>query len=381
MATILVMMFILSATLTYVTMEMDVLTAFPGILTTLRLPYKSFRTIQIPQNITLNTQQIHIHFYNPPEWFNKKNVFRGCPSNCSMSTGAKHYQDKDVVIFFGPRLSFSPVPKRRGQIWVLHGKEAPPNHTPIRKWKGLFNWTMTYRRDSDFPHLYGDFRNVPNAAVLRLNTTLKFMPVQNATIIPKPKRSARSTAWFVSHCKVQSKRQEYVRTLQTTHPVDVFGACGTNRCGKGKEYGCLRPYKFYLSFENSLCRDYITEKAFKIYGNDLGVIPVTRGIGRQYSLYLPPGSFINTVSYKSIDQLGRFLDYLIKNETLYSNYFEWRSQYQARFDGYSSFCELCNRMHKPDVHTRYRRVYRDIHQWWFGSSDVQICITPTDLHK
>ncbi|XP_033740132.1 alpha-(1,3)-fucosyltransferase C-like isoform X2 [Pecten maximus] len=381
MAMVLAVTFFPSAIMIYVTMETDILAAFPGMVSALGLSYKDFKNVSILQNIILKPRQVHMHFYNPPEWFNKNNVFRGCPSNCSMSTGAKHFLNKDVVIFFGPRLSSNPVPKKRGQIWVLHGKEAPPNHAPMRKWKGLFNWTMTYRRDSDFPHLYGELRNVPNPSALLPNTTLKFFTVRNSTNVPKPTRNARSTAWFVSHCKTQSKRQEYVKTLQTTQSVDIFGACGTNRCARGRDHACLKPYKFYLSFENSLCRDYITEKVFKIYSNEHDIIPITRGIGDLYSLYLPPASFINSVDFNGIDQLGRFLNYVRKNETLYSEYFKWRTNYQARFDAYSSFCELCKRMHKPDVYTRYRRIYTDVHQWWFGSSDVKICTNPADLRR
>ncbi len=39
-------------------------------------------------------------------------------------------------------------------------------------------------------------------------------------------------------------------------------------------YDIQRVYKFYLSFENSLCRDYVTEKFFTRAGN---ILPVVRG--------------------------------------------------------------------------------------------------------
>ena len=58
--------------------------------------------------------------------------------------------------------------------------------------------------------------------------------------------------------------------------MDVFGRCGTMKCPKDKcdEY-LSNNYMFYLSFENSLCMDYVTEKFFNILQDD--ILPVVLG--------------------------------------------------------------------------------------------------------
>jgi Glycosyltransferase family 10 (fucosyltransferase) C-term len=70
----------------------------------------------------------------------------------------------------------------------------------------------------------------------------------------------------VSNCNDRNGRLNYARELSKHISVDIYGECGTKTCPRATEKSCFemlkKEYKFYLAFENSNCRDYITEKFF-----------------------------------------------------------------------------------------------------------------------
>lgn len=72
-------------------------------------------------------------------------------------------------------------------------------------------------------------------------------------------------AWFVSNCYARNGRQNYAQELKKHLQVDVYGSCGNLRCPRfsGPCSDMLKKkYFFYLAFENSNCKDYITEKVY-----------------------------------------------------------------------------------------------------------------------
>ena len=93
--------------------------------------------------------------------------------------------------------------------------------------------------------------------------------------------------------------------------IDIYGKCGTMQCvndspdSRDKCWSMLeRKYKFYLSLENSLCPDYVTEKLFDAMKHE--IVPVVLG-GSQYEGFLPSKSFINMMAFKNMSLLAEYL--------------------------------------------------------------------------
>ena len=88
-------------------------------------------------------------------------------------------------------------------------------------------------------------------------------------------------AFVASNCKTLNNRENYVAKLREYIPVDSFGRClhnkdfPTNATGKKAKVDTIATYKFYLAFENSNSRDYVTEKVF--HGLHAGTVPVYMG--------------------------------------------------------------------------------------------------------
>ena len=123
-------------------------------------------------------------------------------------------------------------------------------------------------------------------------------------------------------------------------------------------------YKFYLSFENSVCDDYVTEKFFNIL--DYNVIPVTYS-GANFSAIAPPQSYINTLDFASVSKLSKYLLDVAADDELYASYFWWKEFYEvrtSRHDLSQSFCDLCQSLH----HDQTKKVYTDMTKWWVTQS-------------
>ena len=75
---------------------------------------------------------------------------------------------------------------------------------------------------------------------------------------------------LISNCRASNNRLTLIRELQRYIPVKIYGKCGVlcpthfknNRTGNCRDI-IAAEFKFFFAFENSICKDYITEKISK----------------------------------------------------------------------------------------------------------------------
>jgi len=299
----------------------------------------------------------------------------------------------DVILMQGnhmPRVK----PRRRdpNQVIVYWASESPQylqlTNTDNPFFIDYFNWTMAYRIDSDIPYLYGlvlprsmkteDFMkqaemtgNFGNISTYQnyVNQVVKDplgIASKDYASIYRRKDATKCAVWLVSHCVTASKRERYVKQMEPYLDIDVFGKCTQSQgnCSKADQECNSRivdSYKFYLAFENSLCTDYITEKAFKWFNED--IVLVVRG-ARKYKTYLPPNTYVDADDFESAEALANYLSALGSNEEQYLNFLKTKDMFRGVSGGETGQLAFCNLCYKLNNLEQYRQSISDIGGWW-----------------
>jgi alpha-1,3-fucosyltransferase len=187
----------------------------------------------------------------------------------------------------------------------------------------------------------------------------------DADVMLSIKSKSKAAVWFVSHCGTASRRDELTKLLQAYGvEVDVYGKCGTKSCPKHSsecDEMLNSTYKFYFSYENTLCSDYITEKVFNVMRNF--IIPVVFN-GAQMKRFLPPKSYVNAENFETVQDLAEHLKFLSENPDEYIKYFWWKKYYDIQPAGGVPVCEICAKVNQFGQHRR--QIYDDIFQWFYN---------------
>lgn len=202
-----------------------------------------------------------------------------------------------------------------------------PRHI-LQRLSPFIDYFVSYRNDSDLYVPYGRIRRRDKPLAMHTPP-----PFANKT---------RTIVWMVSDCAPVSRRNRLAAEMAKHVDIDIYGACGNLTCAKSDTIACYRKfelkYKFYLSFENGLCRDYVTEKLFKIAQHDL--VPIVYGAA-DYATIMPPHSYIDVRNFTSVRELVKYIKQIADDEQLYNAYFDWKRTFfsDTLID---TFCELCH---------------------------------------
>ncbi len=350
-------------------------------------------------------------------------VKAGCPvTECLFTSDLTMFNQSDVVLFSAETTPDFVVDRMPHQRFVFFILESPVNtkHLKIiqesRTRHNYFNWTMTYRQDSDivlrdflggmqpkpvmeqkqkddsyFAKQYPPRIHLANPAFsarrgYQINSTNMFSSVEimkNAatkrnnnlvTFDEEPSNKSywfnsktKMVAWFVSHCDTPIQREEYARQLSQYVPVDIYGNCGHMECGGdcNDDERLRNDYKFYLAFENSWCPDYVTEKFYRSF--KLDVVPIVLS-GADYERFAPPHSYINVLDFATPKDLADYLLLLNSSDSLYARYFDWREHYEVTLPAMDGWCDLCQMAHDDSLPPK---VYHDIKHWWEDDAECE----------
>lgn len=278
------------------------------------------------------------------------NEVKDCPSSCIVTSDKSELETSDAVVFHANDLW-----KYKGLLGTIYNvdTEMPKTRTPNQVWAVIsyepmvymwgnikphtFNWTVLYRREST---IYNPFTPYRKKTPMEMKDADKSVEKRNYF-----QEKTKFATTLVSNCMDQAKRYKIIRELQRYIELDYFGYCSGNiNCPAGiptsdcgKRY--MKDYKFYLAFENSFCRDYVSEKFWNAL--DRRQIPVIAA--PKYNLeMLPPNSYLNVFDFSSIKALTDRMIEISKNETLYNSFFNWVPMYKVEKE--STACKICKEL-------------------------------------
>ena len=311
-------------------------------------------------------------FFGSMSWYeNAKSDIASAPKcDCMLTDDKNEVQAADAVVFHLSDITWTagllnglqfkfPSYRRSDQVWVLYNQE------PITMvlgsfgaWQGLFNWTWSYRRDSDVYTPYGEYRKLTGGEMVKTDSESCKMKTQRHDYF-SDKINVGGVA-VISNCVDDARRYRLIEKLRKFINIEVYGKCGSPCQNDSVSCDNLRAsFQFYLALENSDCRDYVTEKYW--FALNRNQIPVVAWKFPMDNIVIP-NSYINLYDFKSLDTAGDFIKRVSENRTLYNSYFRWKSVYEQTFT--PGFCVLCERLRDSN---KLAQVYNDMNGWLTSS--------------
>lgn len=266
---------------------------------------------------------------------------------CKIVDQRSEFSKVDIVVFHQRELASKkeklPVNDERPdqQRWVWMSLEAPENNGNLRPFANLFNLTMSYRRDADITIPYGELQP------------------QDGEVDDLPVNKTNLVCWVVSNFNSRHKRSEVYKQLNALVKITVYGRWNKAPLTAADLLPTISRCYFYLAFENSLSKDYITEKLWR-NAYQSGAVPIVLGpTPVDYRAVAPPNSFIHVDDFSSVKELVTYMQELAADRKRYEEFFRWRRDWKVKLyvDWRERLCKMCTQC-LPQW-----KVYSDLHSW------------------
>ncbi|XP_061779527.1 alpha-(1,3)-fucosyltransferase 7-like [Nerophis lumbriciformis] len=271
--------------------------------------------------------------------------------NCRVVTQRSLFSEADVVVFFNRELRINKeklpleLPRPPGQRWAWMTMEASVRNGDRRRFAGLFNLTVNFRRDADVSIPYG-----------RLLPQDSKTPMENIQW-----KKTDLVCWVVRNYQESYKRSQVYKELSAVVRVKVYGLWANVPLAPKDLLPTLSRCYFYLAFENTIAKDYISEKLWR-NAYQSGAVPVVLGASVQdYEAVAPPHSFIHVDQFASVKELGEYLQQLAGDVKHYREYLQWRREWKVELHNNLKWrlCQICLRYPSFPPH----KVYDDLEAW------------------
>lgn len=240
-----------------------------------------------------------------------------------------------VVVWVGSRPQAHCLPPRLlSHTWLLEYSESPGYYPELHSalFTRQFDLKVSYELDSD-------------VIMTALHPMVEGGTIPPAEWLREPAARSRPAAivYVASNCASRNEREQLVRRLQAalppTLPLHSVGKClhtheapelapqpATGRPRDGTTWRskarALSAYAFCLVAENSIARDYVTEKLFHAFA--AGCVPVYYGARSVERLLPHPKAIVRVLAFSNLEELVRHLVEMVANVSMYREHLAWR---------------------------------------------------------